>query len=57
MSWGAICWVISAVIFFALGFDLVNSTGKVDLVLLAAGLVPAGLVLSGYTVPLFGAKG
>lgn len=52
MSLGAICWAISAIIFFLLGFDLVQDTGKIHLDLIALGLIPAGLLLSGYAVPI-----
>lgn len=52
MSVGQICWAISAVLLFLLGLDVVSSTGKVDLVLIALGLIPAGLVTSGWAFPL-----
>lgn len=52
MSFGLFCWAVSAILFLLLGFDIINSTGKVDLVLIAAGLVPLGLCLSGWTIPV-----
>lgn len=51
MSIGVFFWAISAALFLLLGFDVVQSTGKVDLVLVAAGLVPLGLMFSGWVVP------
>ena len=51
MSFGHICFAISAILFILLGFDVINSTGKVDLVLVSAGLVPLGLLLTGYLIP------
>jgi hypothetical protein len=52
MSMGSICFALSAFLFLLLGFDVINSTGKVDLVLVAAGLVPLGLLLSGWVIPI-----
>lgn len=52
MSFGHICFAISAVLLLLLGFDVINSTGKVDLVMVALGLIPLGLLTSGWVVPL-----
>ena len=51
MTLGAICWALSAFIFLSLGFDVINSTGAIDLVLVAAGLVPLGLLLQPFAIP------
>ncbi len=50
MSLGAICWAISAVILIALGFDIINSTGKVDLFVVCVGLIPLGHLLAGLPI-------
>lgn len=52
MTLGHICWAISAVLLLMLGFDVINSTGKVDLVMVALGLIPMGLLLSGWAIPI-----
>ncbi len=52
MSVGVFFWVISAIILLGLGFDVINSTGKVDLFVVALGLIPLGLCFSGWTVPI-----
>lgn len=52
MSLGAICWALSAFIFLLLGFDVISSTEKVHLDLIAFGLVPLGLLLSGFAIPV-----
>ncbi len=52
MSWGSICFVVSAVVFLLLGYGVIADTGKVHLILIAAGLVPLGLVLSGIPIPI-----
>lgn len=54
MSWGAVCWIISTLIFFVLALtSIVTGTWIVKLELIAAGLVPLGLLLSGYSLPDF----
>lgn len=57
MSVGVFFWVVSALLFLLLGFDVINSTGKVDLELVAAGLVPLGLIFAGWVVPVNFTKG
>lgn len=52
MSVGSICFAISAILFLLLGFAVISSTGKVDLVLVAAGLVLLELLLSGFLIPI-----
>lgn len=53
MSLGSICWALSAFIFLLLGLDIISSTGKVHLDLIALGLIPLGLLLSGWSIPIF----
>lgn len=53
MSWGSICFAISAFIFILLGIDFIQDTGKVHLILIAAGLVPLGLLLNPFPLPVF----
>jgi hypothetical protein len=52
MTFGQICWAIAAVLLLLLGFDIINSTGKVDLVLVALGLIPLGLLTNGWAIPI-----
>lgn len=52
MSLGAICLVVAAVLFFLLGFNVINSTGKIDLVLIAFGLFVTGVLLRGVVLPI-----
>lgn len=51
MSFGHACWAVSAILFLLLGVDVIQDTGKVHLVLVAAGLVPLGLIFSGWVIP------
>lgn len=53
MSVGQICWALSAFLFILLGLDIIQDTGKVNLTYIAAGLVPLGLLLSGFRIPVF----
>lgn len=46
MTFGSICFAISAILLLLLGFDVISSTGKVDLVTVALGLIPLGLLLN-----------
>lgn len=50
MSVGSICFAISAILLILLGFDVINSTGKVDLYLIAVGLIPLGLLLGAFPI-------
>ena len=52
MSVGMFFFAISAILLILLGFDVINSTGKVDLTLVALGLIPLGLIFSGWVVPV-----
>ena len=52
MSLGSVCFAFSAVILLLLGFDVISSTGKVDLTVVALGLIPLGLLLSGVVFPI-----
>jgi hypothetical protein len=52
MSIGVFFWAASALLLLGLGFDLINSTGKVELELVALGLIPLGLIFSGWIVPI-----
>lgn len=53
MSLGSICFALSAFLFLLLGLDIISDTGKVHLILIAAGLVPLGLLLAGFSIPMF----
>lgn len=52
MSVGVFFWAVSAILLLLLGFDIIESSGQIDLVLVALGLIPLGLIFSGWSVPI-----
>lgn len=52
MSIGVFFWAVSAILFLLLGFKVIESTDKFDIVMVATGLIPLGLCFSGYVVPV-----
>lgn len=53
MSIGHACWVVSFVILGLLGLGVDISSEDIDFTLIGLSLIPLGLALSGWIVPLF----
>ncbi len=52
MTWGMIFLILSAIIFLALGFDIVQDTGKIHLRDVGWGFIPLGILTHGYSIPV-----
>ena len=50
MSLGHLAWAVSFILLFLLGVDVISSTGKYNLELVALSFIPLGLLLAGFPV-------